>query len=110
MVSVMNGRRMGGGFYMTPESQPNDGLFDLCIAGQMNRFEMLKVMLRFMKGTQAGHPAIQFRRSRRVVVTALNGVLPAHADGETMAYDAQRLEMEVLPGAIDLLSLSGEVA
>jgi YegS/Rv2252/BmrU family lipid kinase len=109
MVSVMNGRRMGGGFYMTPESQPNDGLFDLCIAGEVNRFEIFKLMLRFMKGTQTGHPAIQFRRSRRVVVTALTGALPAHADGETMALDAKRLEMEVLPGAINLLALPREV-
>jgi YegS/Rv2252/BmrU family lipid kinase len=32
MISVMNGRRMGGGFQMAPESLPDDGLFDLCIA------------------------------------------------------------------------------
>ncbi len=32
MISVMNGKRMGGGFKMTPESKPDDGYFDLCIA------------------------------------------------------------------------------
>ncbi len=105
MVSIMNGVRMGGGFYMAPQSLPDDGLFDLCIAGNTSRLEILKLMLRFMKGTQAGHPQIQFKRSRRVVVTALNGALPTHADGETMATDALRLELELLPGAIDLLAL-----
>ena len=65
-------------------------------------------MLRFMHGTQAGHPAIQFRRSRRVVVTAVTGSLPAHADGETMALDANRLEMEILPAAINLVRLPKE--
>ena len=103
MVSIMNGRRMGGGFYMTPESLSNDGLFDLCIAGDVNRFEIFKIMLRFMRGTQKGHPAIQFRRSRHVTVTAINGSLPAHADGEMMALDANRLEMELLPRAINLI-------
>ena len=34
MVSVMNGRRMGGGFMMAPQAQPDDGLFDLCIASK----------------------------------------------------------------------------
>ncbi len=103
MVSIMNGRRMGGGFYMTPESLSNDGYFDLCIAGDVNRFEIFKIMLRFMRGNQKGHPAIQFRRSRHVTVTALNGSLPAHADGEMMALDANCLEMEVLPHTIDLV-------
>ncbi len=108
MVSIMNGKRMGGGFYMAPKSLPNDGFFDLCIAGDINRFEIFKVMLRFMRGTQEGHPAIQFRRSKHVAVTALNGSLPAHADGETMAVDANRLEMEVLPRTIDLVLMPEE--
>ncbi len=103
MVSVMNGRRMGGGFYMTPESISDDGQFDLCIAGDVNRIEIFKVMLRFMRGTQKGHPAIQFRRSKHVTITAINGSLPAHADGETMALDADRLELEVVPQAIGLV-------
>lgn len=108
MVSIMNGKRMGGGFYMAPKSMSNDGFFDLCIAGDINRFEIFKVMLRFMRGTQEGHPAIQFRRSKHVAVTALNGSLPAHADGETMAVDAIRLEMEVLPRTIDLVLMPEE--
>ena len=70
----------------------------------MSRVEIFKLMLRFMKGTQQGHPAVQFKRSRRVVVSALNGALPAHADGETMAVDANTLEMEILPGALNLVS------
>jgi diacylglycerol kinase (ATP) len=108
MVSVMNGRRMGGGFYMTPDSLSNDGQFDLCIAGDVNRFEIFKIMLRFMRGTQKGHPAIQFRRSQHVMVTALNGSLPAHADGETMALDANHLEMEALHQTIHLVVDSKE--
>lgn len=108
MVSVMNGRRMGGGFFMTPESQSNDGKFDLCIAGSVGRIEMVRLMLRFMSGTQGGHPAIQFKRSRRVVVSTLDGSLPAHADGETMAVDAKRLEMEMIPSAINLVMMPQE--
>lgn len=103
MVSIMNGRRMGGGFLMAPHSAPDDGLLDLCIAGEVSRLEILKIIPLFFKGTQANHPAIQFRRSRRVKVTALSGWLPAHADGETMATNADCLEMEILPGAIELL-------
>lgn len=105
MVSIMNGSRLGGGFYMAPESKFDDGLFDLCIAGNVNRFEIFKLMLRFMKGTQEGHPEIKFKRTRKVVVTAQASVLPAHADGETMALDASQLTCEILPAALDLVVL-----
>ncbi len=104
MVSVMNGRRMGGGFYMAPNSQPDDGQFDLCIAGSVSRLQIFGLMLRFMRGTQGSHPEIQFRRSKRVTVSAMAGVLPAHADGETMSVGARWLQMEILPAAIDLMT------
>src|SRR3990172_5360976 len=35
MVSIMNGRRMGGGFMMAPSGRNDDGLFDLFISPQM---------------------------------------------------------------------------
>src|SRR4030043_694511 len=41
MVSIMNGRRMGGGFMMAPDAMPDDGQLDLCIAGQLSRIGIL---------------------------------------------------------------------
>jgi diacylglycerol kinase (ATP) len=103
MVSVMNGRRLGGGFLMAPHAQPDDGLFDLCIARQVSRVRIFALIPRFMNGTQATHPAIQTGRAQRVVVTALKGVLPAHGDGETLCTDAPQLTLEVLPRQLELI-------
>lgn len=96
MVSVMNGRRMGGGFIMAPYSAPDDGLFDLCIAEKMNQLQMLSFVPRFMRGTQVGRPHITMARSRRVTVT-VEGGQAVHADGETLCLSADRLELELLP-------------
>lgn len=103
MVSIMNGRRMGGGFMMAPESKPDDGTFDLCIVAQVTRPGIFKLIPRFMKGTQAGHPAVHFARSKHVTVTALEGVLPTHADGETICVAGQRLELELIPGLLEVI-------
>jgi YegS/Rv2252/BmrU family lipid kinase len=97
MVSVMNGRRMGGGFLMAPQSAPNDGLFDLCIAGRMNQLQMLSFIPSFMRGSHVSRPRIMMARSRRVRVTVQEGTQIAHADGETLCLDADRLEFEILP-------------
>lgn len=104
MVSIMNGQRMGGGFFMAPNGQSDDGHFDLCIAKQMTRAGILALIPRFMKGTQFSHPAILAKHSSKVKVTALNGTLPAHADGETLCVEGHQLAMELLPAQLDLIS------
>jgi diacylglycerol kinase (ATP) len=103
MISVMNGRRMGGGFMMAPEGQPGDGLFDLCIARQVSRARIFGLIPHFLRGTQATQEPIRTARARRVVVTAVEGVLPAHADGETLCTDGRRLELELLPCQIEVI-------
>ena len=108
MVSIMNGRRMGGGFMMAPQGKPDDGLFDLCIARQVSRARILGLIPHFMRGTQATQEPIQTGRGRRVIVTAVEGVLPAHGDGETLCTEGQRLEMELLPRQIEIICQPAE--
>jgi len=103
MVSVMNGRRMGGAFYMAPESRNDDGLFDLCIAGETTRRRMIGLMLKFMKGTEGGDANIMFTRSRKVIVESADGMLVVHADGETICTAGRRLELETVPGAVEVV-------
>lgn len=103
MISVMNGRRMGGGFLMTPFSRPDDGLFDLCIGRKMSQLEMLSFVPRFMKGTQVGDPRVTMARSRRVRVAVRDGTQVVHADGETLALDARELDLEVIPQGLSVV-------
>jgi YegS/Rv2252/BmrU family lipid kinase len=104
MISIMNGRRMGGGFMMAPQGLTDDGLFDLCIARQVSRARIFAMIPRFMQGTQATHPAISTARAKKVVVTAVEGVLPAHADGETLCTEGRELALELLPRQLDFIS------
>jgi YegS/Rv2252/BmrU family lipid kinase len=108
MVSVMNGRRAGGGFLMAPQAEMDDGLFDLCITAQVSRPRILGLMLRFMNGSQAVHKAVQTGQTRRIVVTAVEGALPAHADGETLCTEGQSLSLELLPRQISVICEPGE--
>lgn len=103
MVSVMNGRRMGGTFQMAPHSKNNDGRFTVCIAGQISRFGIFKLIPRFMAGTQAGHPQIQFLDTTHLLVRAVKGKLAAHADGETLCVEGEALVMDILPGALEVI-------
>lgn len=107
MVSTMNGRRLGGGFMMAPQGEIGDGLFDLCLVTEARPLRILGLIPHFMKGTQATQPEIRMVRARRVSVAALEGVLPAHADGETLCVDGTELTMELLPGQMEALCEPG---
>ncbi len=108
MISIMNGQRMGGGFFMAPEGKPDDGLFDLCIAREVSRLRIFGLIPHFMQGTQADQEPITMAQARHVIVTAVEGALPAHADGETLCTEGQRLEIELLPSQIEMICLPPE--
>jgi YegS/Rv2252/BmrU family lipid kinase len=104
MVSIMNGNRMGGGFRMTPNSKPDDGMFDLCIAATAGKLRIFQLLPRFISGTQEGQPEIRMERAKRVEITALEGNFPAHADGETLCTAGKTIRLEIVPAALELLA------
>ena len=103
MVSIMNGKRMGGGFQMAPNSKSDDGFFDLCICETASKLRIFGLIPYFLKGTQEGQPEIKMLRARKVTVTAVEGDFPAHADGEMLCYNGKSLSMELLPAELEIV-------
>jgi YegS/Rv2252/BmrU family lipid kinase len=107
MVSVMNGTRLGGGFMMAPEGVIDDGQFDLSIVDQVGRLRIAALIPYFIKGTHATQPEVKTDRTSKIVVTALEGVIPAHADGETLCEAGEELSIEILPKALEVITPIG---
>ncbi len=103
LVSIMNGKRIGGGFWTAPNASPDDGLFDLCIAEEVSRPRMLTLLPHFLKGTQVEQPEIQMKQSRTVTITATKGVMPIQADGELLDDDCRELKVEILPKQLEVI-------
>ncbi len=103
MISVMNGRRMGGGFQMAPDSKPDDGLFDLCIAETGTKMRILALIPHFIRGTQASQPEVKMRRAKKVSIKSLDKTFPAHADGEFICLNGSALTLELLPSELEII-------
>ncbi len=103
-ISAMNGRRMGGAFYMTPEARNDDGQLDLCIAGEPRRLVMLGIILKYLRGTQASSRHISMGRASRVEVRCLEGELALHADGEVLGTHIRELAAECLPQHVQVVT------
>lgn len=103
MVSIMNGRRMGGSFMMAPKSRNNDGKFDLCLAGDIAQSRILAVATKFMSGTQEKDKAVSMAHASSVTITSITGKIPAHADGETICTAGDCLKIEIIPAALQVI-------
>jgi YegS/Rv2252/BmrU family lipid kinase len=103
MISVMNGRRMGGGFQMAPNSKPDDGFFDLCIAETASKGRIMQMIPHFIKGTQETLPEIQMKRAKTVSIKSLDMTFPAHADGEFICLNGSHLTLELLPSELEII-------
>jgi len=105
MISITNGQRLGGGFIIAPNAEPDDGLFDLCLVRKINRVQMFGLIPHFIRGTQAAQEPVTTGQAARVTITAVQDSLTAHMDGEILCTDGQRLEIELLPRHLEIVSL-----
>lgn len=104
MISIMNGRRMGGGFFFAPRGDPTDGWFDLCIARTASRLRIFGLIPYFMKGTQATQAEVRMERGRKITASAVSGEMPVHCDGETVSFKCTELTIELLPAQIEFIT------
>lgn len=108
MISIMNGRRMGGGFFFAPKGNPADGWFDMCIARAVSQLRIFGLIPYFMKGTQATQKEVQMDKGRKITATAVSGTMPVHCDGETVCTAGNKLEIEILPSEIEFITQKPE--
>ncbi len=107
-VSILNGSRMGGTFFMAPDGKVDDGLLDLCMpVRHISRLKMVKLMVQYTKGTQSSNPVVRTALSTEYQVEALSGKLVCHADGETICTDGKELKIKCVGNALSIYSDRG---
>jgi diacylglycerol kinase (ATP) len=96
---VANGRYLGGGMMMLPEAEPDDGLFDVMLFGDVTKRDLLLTLPKTYRGTHLPHPRLEVLRGRVVTVEA-DDPLPIELDGEQPGTTPARFE--VVPRAVRL--------
>lgn len=99
LVAFANGPYYGGGMQICPGADPADGLIDVCIAGDLSRWEAIRLLPGIYRGAHVGHPKVEFVRARSVRFDGTDGTL-VHLDGEP--FGAIPLSVELLPAALSV--------
>jgi diacylglycerol kinase (ATP) len=105
MFAVASNRPVfGGGMRIAPEAQVADGQFDLVIAKEISRLQLLRVFPKVYKGRHVGHPAIAVVRTGRARI-ALDRRMTMFCDGEpALEAGPEGTEITVLPGALRVVA------
>ncbi len=109
LVSIMNGKRMGGAFFMAPEGINHDGLLNICMTKQGSRLKLLKAMLHYTKGTQSTLDDTKTDTAKSYHLLAVEGELAVHADGEIICIAGKELTVSCFKHALLFIGNKGTV-
>lgn len=81
LVTTMIHKYEGGGFMFCPKAKCDDGLIDVCVAGDISKLKVLRIMPTAYKGKHTRFNGIDIYKAKKVEIIS-DEKLPIHADGE----------------------------
>lgn len=101
LANVSNGPWIGGMFHIAPMADNSDGQLELLIVAPVSRLRITALLPKLVRGSHIDEPDITHAGVHRVLIEAASPV-PSHFDGEVGPV-ATRFDIEILPGALELL-------
>jgi YegS/Rv2252/BmrU family lipid kinase len=96
-VIVANGPYLGGGMKICPEAEPDDGVFDVLLIGNLTKRDLMLTLPKTYRGTHLPHPKAEVLRGAAVHVDAPSP-LPVELDGEQPGTTP--VQFELVPRAL----------
>jgi YegS/Rv2252/BmrU family lipid kinase len=97
IIAMTQGRTYGGGFVITPDADPNDALFDVCMIDPLSLPQALMRLPFVVTGKHTWMRPVHMSRHFSAVIEC-ETPMPAQVDGEVLLE--KRYEVTMLPGAI----------
>ncbi len=105
MLTLCNGPREGGGFFVAPEARFEDGLLNYATVRSVSRLMMFRLIPEVMKGTHGRFKQVRMGTCRKLSLTS-DRPLYIHADGEIFSgfgSSLRGLSIEILPEAMQVV-------
>lgn len=97
LMAVTNGPTYGGGFRITPDAVPDDGVFDVCMIDPLSLPNALVRLPFVIMGRHTGMKVVHMSHHTSVVIES-DVPVPAQIDGEVLLES--RYDIGMLPGAV----------
>jgi YegS/Rv2252/BmrU family lipid kinase len=108
MVTVSNGRWLGGAFKIAPQASVLDGKLDACFLGDSNVVQRVRLFLGAMRGTHIGMASVSAVRVKELTLT-FQGSPMMELDGELRKARSRTVEIKCVPSALSVVAAPGAV-
>lgn len=103
MVTISNGRYLGGAFKIAPQASVVDGELDACFFSDSNVIERVKLFAGAMRGTHIGMPSVTSVGVQELTLTfAANPSM--EMDGELRVAHSRTIEIRCIPRALAVIA------
>ena len=100
-VAVANSSAYGGGMYIAPAAELDDGQFDVVMISRVGKFRFLANLPKVFKGTHVDNEEVRVFRTPRLEISASRS-FAVYADGEHLTDLPARLR--ILPQALTVIA------
>ncbi len=102
LVGIGNGPFIGGGLKLTPAARVDDGKLSVCHVDDISPLKIILNFGRLKTGTIGKLDEVTHLSGSNVsVVSELP--MPVHVDGEVMGLDIHKLDLRILPSALQVV-------
>lgn len=109
MVTVSNGRWLGGAFKIAPSASVTDSLLDACFIGDSNVAQRIKLFAGALRGNHVGMTSVKTAAVQQLTLT-----FPANPsmemDGELRVARSRTVDLRCIPRALAVLAAPGALS
>lgn len=98
-VAFANGPYYGGGMLICPDAETDDGWLDVCLVGDLSRFEALRELPGIYKAKHVNNKKVEIVHARSLRIEG-DASARVHLDGEP--FGTASVEISLLPGAVSV--------
>ena len=106
MVTVSNGRSLGGAFKIAPHASVIDGKLDACFFSDSNVVERAKLFVGALRGTHLGMRAVSTASVEQLTLTFARPP-SMEMDGELRMAQSATVELKCVPRALSVVAAPG---
>jgi YegS/Rv2252/BmrU family lipid kinase len=99
-IAVANGAYLGGGMWIAPKAEVNDGMFEVVTIGDVSRWLGIRSLPMLYRGTHGRLAQVEFGRARRVEIDSEQPI-GVEADGELVGTTPAIFE--IVPDALEVI-------